>query len=313
MGTWWTSAVAPGILPPATLVRPCTSRTAALALASLYSITGAMTNASAAAPIVNPPSSSVTVAAPSAPDKIAALEARIARLEQLLESQALADMLGQLTKLQAETQRLNGDAELQTHEIDGLKKRQRDAYLDIDRRLRDIEKGLVAKEVEPAVEKNASPAIPPAAPAPQSTTPPGAALPPAANAVDVSREQIMYQRALDALKKGRHDQAISDFQDFLTHYPKSEFASNAYYWLGEANYATRHYEVAITHFKKVINTYSGSSKVADSTLKLGFAYHELGEREQARKTLNDVVSRYPNTRVAQSAAERLQKIKSDSN
>ena len=123
----------------------------------------------------------------------------------------------------------------------------------------------------------------------------------------------MYQRALDALKKGRHDQAISDFQDFLTHYPKSEFASNAYYWLGEANYAMRRYEAAITHFKKVINTYPGSSKVADSTLKLGFAYHELGEREQARKILSDVVSRYPNTRVAQFATERLQKIKSDSN
>lgn len=287
-----------------------------MALASVCSVIGAH----AAAPVVNPPSSSpVIIAAPAAPDKIALLEARIARLEQLLESQALADMLVQLTKLQSETQRLNGDAELQSHEIEGLKKRQRDAYLDIDRRLRDIEKALEAKEagVVPAPEKDPASVVPPAA-ATQLSPPPvaipsTAALPPAANAADVSREQSMYQRALDALKKGRHDQAISDFQEFLTHYPKSEFASNAYYWLGEANYATRHYEAAITHFKKVINTYPGSSKVADSTLKLGFAYHELGEREQARKILSDVVSRYPNTRVARFAAERLQKIKNDSN
>lgn len=285
-----------------------------MALASVCSVTGAH----AAAPVVNPPSSSpVIVAAPAAPDKIALLEARIARLEQLLESQALADMLVQLTKLQSETQRLNGDAELQSHEIEGLKKRQRDAYLDTDRRLRDIEKALEAKEAGVAPEKDPASVVPPAAAAPLSpppvATPSTAALPSVANAAGVSREQSMYQRALDALKKGRHDQAISDFQEFLTHYPKSEFTSNAYYWLGEANYATRHYEAAITHFKKVINTYPGSSKVADSTLKLGFAYHELGEREQARKILSDVVSRYPNTRVAKFAAERLQKIKNDSN
>lgn len=302
MEKWWTSV-----------------RIMTLALASLCSGAGAH----AAAPIVNPPStSSVPITAPSAADKIVVLESRIAKLEQLLESQVLGDLLVQLTKLQSETQRLNGDAELQAHEIEGLKKRQRDAYLDIDRRLRDIEKGLKAKEAGVAAEKDASSVIsprPPVASAPLFTPPsPGgpSSIPAptsAANASDISREQIMYQRALDALKKGQHSQAISDFQEFLTHYPKSEFAGNAYYWMGEANYVTRQYEVAITHFKKVINTYPGSSKVADSTLKLGFAYHELGEREQAQKILSDVVSRYPNTRFAQFAADRLQKIKSDSN
>lgn len=297
------------------------ARTAVMAVASLWLVTGAITPASAAAPVVNPPSSTAITAvppAPAAPDKIAVLEARVAKLERLLESQALADMLLQLTKLQAETQRLNGDAELQAHEIEGLKKRQRDAYLDIDRRLRDIEQGLAAKEATTAAEKESSSVAPPPVAAPLLTVPPGAAppstpSPSATNTSDISREQVMYQRALDALKKGRHDQAISDFQDFLTHYPKSEFASNAYYWLGEANYAMRRYEAAITHFKKVMTAYPSSSKVADSTLKVGFAYHELGEREQARKTLNDVVSRYPNTRVAKVAAERLQKIKNDNN
>ena len=293
MGKRWTSARA---------------ATWALALISMHSMSGAH----AAAPIVNPPSSSsAVIAIPAAPDKIAVLEARVARLEQLLESRALADMFVQLTKLQAETQRLNGDAELQVHEIEGVKKRQRDAYLDIDRRLREIEKRLATKEAESTPAKDA-----PSVASPMPTPPIIAAplvTPPVANAFDISREQVMYQRGLDALKKGHHDQAISDFQDFLTHYPKSEFASNASYWLGESNYAMRHYEAAITHFKKVINAYPGSSKVADSTLKMGFSYHELGEREQARKILNDVVSRYPNTRVAKFATERLLKIKNDRN
>lgn len=286
------------------------ARMAALAAASVC----AATLAHAAAPVVNPPSSVASVVA-LAPDKIAVLEARVAKLEQLLESQALANILAQLTKLQAEAQRLNGDAELQAHEIEGLKKRQRDVYVDVDNRLRNIEKALAAKGVAPGAESGAEkiPASPVPSgslvvPVPPLTSAPLDAPSPVAKASDIPREQIMYQRALDALKAGRHDQAITDFQAFLSHYPKSEFAGNAHYWLGEANYATRRYEVAVTHFKKVTDTYPGSTKIIDSTLKLGFSYYELGERDLAHKILSDVVARYPNTRTAQLANERLQKI-----
>ncbi len=279
------------------------------------------TLAHGAAPVVNPPSSIVSVAPPpAAPDKVATLEARVAKLELLLQSQVLADMLVQLTKLQEETQRLNGVAELHAHEIDGINKRQRDAYLDIDRRLREVEKGLAAREASPRVdsdmEKGAVLSVPSGTPAVVASPPQASASAkgsaPAIKALDVPREQVMYQRALDALKAGRHDQAITDFQEFLVQYGKSDFASNAYYWLGEANYATRRYEAAATHFRKIIEAYPDSNKIADSRLKLGFTHYEMGEREQARKILNEVVSLYPNTRAAQLANERLQKIKSDS-
>jgi len=274
----------------------------------------------AAAPVVNPPSATTAVIAPvpDRPDRIVVLEARIAKLERLLESQALADILTQLIKLQAETQRLNGDAEVQTHEIEGIKKRQRDVYLDVDSRLRNIEKALVAKEIvlaDPGTEKKPISPVPPSSltvPAPSSTPVQMDAPLPVTKASDIPREQIMYQRALDALKAGRSEQAITDFQGFLSHYPKSEFAGNAHYWLGEANYTARRYEIAVTHFKKVTDAYPGSTKLTDSMLKLGFAYYELGDREQARKILSDVVTRYPNTRAAQLANERLQKIKNDS-
>lgn len=279
------------------------------------------TLAHGAAPVVNPPSSIVSVAPPpAAADKVATLEARVAKLELLLQSQVLADMLVQLTKLQEEMQRLNGVAELHAHEIDGINKRQRDAYLDIDRRLREIEKGLAAREASPRVdsdtEKGTVLSVPSGTPA-VAVSPPQASASvkgsaPATKVLDAPREQVMYQRALDALKAGRHDQAITDFQEFLVQYGKSDFASNAYYWLGEANYATRRYEAAATHFRKIIDAYPDSNKVADSRLKLGFTHYEMGEREQARKILNEVVSLYPNTRAAQLANERLQKIKSDS-
>ncbi len=242
----------------------------------------------------------------SAPSPVSLLEARVTKLEQLLESQTLVEMLMRLERMQAEVQRLHGDAEVQGHDIESLKRRQRDLSQDIDRRLRQIEQAAAAAKTVPETP-------PTQIPQPPVTSPPAASLPPPdmAAKTDVSREQVMYQRALDGLKASRYDQAISDFQAFLTSYPKSEYAANAQYWLGEANYVTRRFEAAAAHFKKAIDNYPASTKLADATLKLGFAYYELGDREQVRKTLNDVVTRYPGTTAARLATERLQKMKSE--
>jgi TolA-binding protein len=58
-----------------------------------------------------------------------------------------------------------------------------------------------------------------------------------------------------------------------------------------------------------VNNYPSSPKVPDALLKVGFTYHELGDRSRARETLNQVVTRYPNTDTAKKAEERLGKMK----
>ncbi|MDX1252781.1 MAG: tol-pal system protein YbgF [Gammaproteobacteria bacterium] len=232
------------------------------------------------------------------------IEARVTKLEQMLESQVLVEMLTRLERLQAEVQRLQGDTEVQSNDIERLKQRQRDLSQDIDRRLRQIEQAQAAAKAapppEPAVQT--PPPAPPAASAAAASSATSATL-------DVSREQVMYQRGLDGVKVGRYDQAITDFEAFLASYPKSEFAGNAQYWIGEANYVSRRFDKAATSFKKVIDTYPASNKLPDAMVKLGFSYQELGDREQARKTLNDVVARYPDSPAARLAKERLQKLK----
>src|SRR3569833_670919 len=67
------------------------------------------------------------------------LDARVTKLERLLEGQALTDMLLRVQQMQQELQKQRGDLKVQTNEINGLKQRQRDLYLDIDRHLRQAE------------------------------------------------------------------------------------------------------------------------------------------------------------------------------
>ena len=228
------------------------------------------------------------------------LESRVARLERLTENQALVDMLMRLDSLQSTVQTLQGQVEELAFELKGMEQRQRDLYLDIDRRIRAIEVGGASGVSVPGAGGAPPPVTQQSAPAPVA-----AAVTPG----DPAQERDAYQKAFQELKDGRYDQAISAFQTFLSRYPSGSYTGNAQYWLGEANYVTRRFEAAESEFRKVLERHPESSKVADALLKLGFTYYELGQWDAARKSLNDVVSRYPNTTVAKLADNRLQKMR----
>ncbi len=235
------------------------------------------------------------------------LDSRVSRLERLMENQALVDMLMRLDSLQSDTQGLRGEFEELVHELENLKQRQRDLYLDMDRRLR---------QVELAVAKMATPAA--AAPVAAGAPPTPVAVPVVANVapvavsaepVDPAAERAAYQAAFDELKQGRYEQAIGAFESFLQNYPDGEYAANAQYWLGEANYVTRQFKVAEREFRKVLERFPESGKVADAMLKLGYTYYELAQWDAARKILNEVIATKPNGTVARLAENRLQKMR----
>ncbi len=240
-----------------------------------------------------------------------ALESRVARLERVLENQALVEMLMRLDSLQSDTQELRGIVEELRHELDGIKQRQRDLYLDIDRRMRDLEQGLMQLR-QSAAAAPAPAAGGPVAPVPLPTAPVAVA-PVATTAeaaqIDPAAEQAAYQAAFEELKQGRYEEAIKAFEAFLRDYPNGEYAGNAQYWLGEANYVTRRFDVAEAEFKKVLERFPDSNKAADAMLKLGYTYYELARWEEARKTLEEVKRRFPDSTVARLAENRLQKMR----
>ena len=127
--------------------------------------------------------------------------------------------------------------------------------------------------------------------------------------VDTLAAQTDYQKAFNMLKEGRYDEAISEFKTFLSHYPNGQFSGNAQYWLGEANYVTRHFDTAVEEFNKVLVSYPDSNKVPDAMLKLGFSYYELSDWEHTNSVLNQLVQRFPDSTAAQLAQNRLHRMK----
>jgi len=277
--------------------------------------------------------------APTFSERQLPLEQRIVRLERMVDNRALLEMLTRIEDMQADVQMMRGELEMQRHEFEGIKQRQRDLYLDIDRRMLQLEKSASsAPAPQPAPTAGFAPQAPranatiqPTQTAPAASTaasasftsmPPvasaapvlggGSGRPPAASAaaaIDPLQEQSAYQQALNILREGRYDEAVVAFQSFLTRFKGSQYAGNAQYWIGEANYVSLRYPLAVEEFQKVIASYPDSSKVPDAMLKIGYTFYELKSWDQARQTLGTLVERFPKTTAAQLADNRLHRMK----
>jgi tol-pal system protein YbgF len=231
------------------------------------------------------------------------------------------DLLNQVTDLQRQVQTLRGDIEVQAHTLEGMQKRQRDLYLDIDRRLHRLEAGGVKGQTGDMPTAPVSGAAPAAAAPATGVQAPGVQAPPApaasgaastaAMALSPADQRKAYDKALELLKEGRYNEAAAAFGGFLKQYPDSSYSDNAQYWLGEVYYVTRQFKPALAEFEKVPKNYPDSTKVADARLKMGYIEYELKNWGEARKLLGDVVAVYPGTTSARLAQERLDRMQKE--
>jgi tol-pal system protein YbgF len=207
---------------------------------------------------------------------------RLDRLEQQVTNSAAESLPDQIRILQEELQALRGKVEVNEHEINQLKDRQRDLYSDLDSRINELKAG--------------SPPAVPAAPA--------GVKPAASNA-----EQTLYNSAYDLMQDKQYDEAIAAFNQYLKTYPKGRFAPNAYYWMGETQLMGKELDAAKVAFQNILTQFPTHQKAADALLKLGYVYDAAGQKDKAIKTFNDVTQKYPGSSLARIAESRIQNIK----
>jgi TolA-binding protein len=71
----------------------------------------------------------------------------------------------------------------------------------------------------------------------------------------------------------------------------------------------RDYKNAIAAQEAVLSNYGTSSKAPDSMLNIASNYAELKDLKNAKKTLQQLVKKYPDTNAAQAAKDRLAALK----
>ena len=102
--------------------------------------------------------------------------------------------------------------------------------------------------------------------------------------------------------------AIEQFKKFLGKHPDSNLADNAQYWIGESYYALQNFDQAIVEFDLVRKDYPKSDKVPAAWLKIGYSFAELGNRVDARLFLQEVINRFPQSKEAEKARNKIRSL-----
>jgi tol-pal system protein YbgF len=263
-----------------------------------------------------------------------ALEARLSRLERMLNERSLSDLVLQIQQLQQEVQDLRGQVEVQQYLLQqqGISspapfggEGSTQARFGADATgASSLEQGgrvggrfppLGSLSLDPPTTDGNEPsafvlpgqqAADAQRPAPVATDSGLLGLP--APETSVGGERDLYRDAFELLKARDYPAAREAFAEMISRYPQGQFADNGRYWLGEIGYVTQDYSAAQTQFSRLVTDYPLSPRVPEAMLKLGYVYDEQDQRGDARAVLEEVVRRFPDTTEARLAQGRLDRM-----
>ena len=223
------------------------------------------------------------------------MAARLSKIEDDAKAQPMLTLISEIEKLREEMRGLRGQFEVLGNNIEGVSKRQRDMYVDLDQRLRRFEQPAAAI---------APPAVVPAPVV--AGEPPKVAV--AAGAVSADENEA-YERAQGQRRIGNYQGAITAFQGFVAKYPKSTLAPRAQYWIGDSYFNLRDFKNAIISQQKLVAAYPDSASVPDALLNMASSQLEAGDTAAARKTMDGLIARYPASDAAEKARRRVANLR----
>ncbi|MGZ3252953.1 MAG: tol-pal system protein YbgF [Burkholderiaceae bacterium] len=198
-------------------------------------------------------------------------------LEAKADKSSVLDLSNQNEQLRQDIAKLRGQIELLTNDLANAQQRQKDFYIDLDKRLRLLEPQQITLEGK------------------QVNVLPG--------------EQKTYDAAFALFKAGDYKNASVALSDFLRRYPLSAYGATAQYLLGNAYYAQNDYNNAIAAQQAVVKNYPDNVKAPEALLNIASSYIELKDKASAKKTLNELVAQFPDSSAAHTAKERLKSLK----
>lgn len=226
------------------------------------------------------------------------LEQRIVVLERIVKSRTEMQhrLQTQLDNMQMEVDQLRGAVEVNTNELQKVLERQRELYLEIDKRVEALKQdGVLANtSVSTGGEATSLPSTPEVS-VPTQTPQAG--------------EDEAYESAVNLILKSReYDKAVPAFKSFIERFPNSSYAPNAHYWLGQLLFNQQNWSEASEQFNIVANRFSDSVKRPDALLKLGVIAERTGDTTSAKALLQQVVNEYPDSSAKRLAESRLNNL-----
>ena len=197
--------------------------------------------------------------------------------DNALMRRSLLDLQGQIDALKTEQAKLQGQNEQLARDLSESQRRLKDATQVVDERLRRFEPIKVTVD---GVEFLAEPT-----------------------------EKRDFEAAVAVFRKGEFTAAQASLVDFIRRYPQSGYMPLAFFWLGNAQYATRDYKEAIANFRSMLSQAPQHLRAPEAQLSIANCQIEMKDSKAARKSLEDLVKNFPNSEAAFAAKERLARLK----
>jgi tol-pal system protein YbgF len=190
---------------------------------------------------------------------------------------ALFELQNQIEALKADQSKMRGANEQLIKELSELQIKQKDVVQAVDSRLSKFEP---IKVVLDGLEFQADPA-----------------------------EKKEFDTALAVFRTGDFAAAQLSMLNFLRRYPTSGYAASSLFWIGNAQYATKDYKESVINFRKLLSIAPQHTRAPEAMLAISNCLVELKDIKGARKAMEELVAAHPNTDAAQTAKDRLARLR----
>ena len=197
--------------------------------------------------------------------------------ENAVLRRSLLDLQNQIESLKSEQSGLRGTIEQLLRELTDIQIKQKDVLQAVDSRLSKFEP---IKVVLDGLEFQVDPS-----------------------------EKKEYEASLAIFRTGEYAAAQNSFIAFLRRYPTSGYASSVLFWLGNAQYATKDYKESIVNFRKLLSIAPDHTRAPDAMLAISNCWVELKDIKAAKKAMEDLVKLHPSSEAAQTAKDRLTRLR----
>ena len=126
------------------------------------------------------------------------------------------------------------------------------------------------------------------------------------NAFDVDYALFQKASALGLLAKT--EDKISNLESLLNKYPKSNYADDAQFEIGNAYMQKENYNKALSYFNQLQKEHPKSSYVKKAMLKTALAYFNMDKNDEAIALYKDIIAQYPSSEEAKESVTSMRNI-----
>ena len=147
---------------------------------------------------------------------------------------------------------------------------------------------------------------PPAAPPPTSV--PGGGTAAATGSTVGASADITFQAAERDFRSGQNSLAMDEFMTFIAHFPASENAPRAQYYMGVIYDRGEQYEDSVKAYDAVLERYPENPAKRDASYGKAVALMKLDRKVEAKKEFGAFLDKYPNDDKAAQARQYVREL-----